>query len=243
VSRTAVLLLHGWNPDAGGSHADSWRQFCPYIQCQLEQSLYGLVGCNANCSGFSTSSTPDVYVVDTLDSWGTIDANVGHLEAYISTQPRLGSATALILVGHSMGGLIARAYAKAHPTRVQAIFTIDTPHLGTTDDFVQYAEALKHPGDMAFPLLTWDGAAAFNLRNPPEALAPTRIYEVSSEASLSLADEGLVLVLLEHDGCSTIMHTRRPRQGAPPLTWILLWQLSQGHAEPSSRLAPNNRPT
>ncbi len=46
------------------------------------------------------------------------------------------AAEKAILVCHSMGGLVARCYARQHPDKVQAIFLIGSPSLGAVEPYV-----------------------------------------------------------------------------------------------------------
>jgi len=63
---------------------------------------------------------------------GSIDAFAEQLHARIETLCADTKAAQIALVGHSMGGLVARAYLRAHgPARIARLVTMASPHHGT----------------------------------------------------------------------------------------------------------------
>lgn len=78
------------------------------------------------------------YAVDLAPVFGSIDDYAGLLHETIETVCRETGSARLVIVAHSMGGLAARAYLRAHGTaRIARIVTLGTPHHGT---------ALAHSG-------------------------------------------------------------------------------------------------
>ena len=69
----------------------------------------------------------------TLDNQGDIAANAKRLAAFISGSVRTkqGARVRPLLVGHSMGGLIARVAMGREETQAAGLFTIGTPHTGS----------------------------------------------------------------------------------------------------------------
>jgi alpha/beta hydrolase fold/IPT/TIG domain/FG-GAP-like repeat len=159
---TAILLLNGYNFERAGGHPNQWTAFRPTIPCQIKKYAFG-GDCSAGGETdaepippgtFGTdcrtdSSSPDpVCVVDNLDGRAqlqsehrfdvitgeqcTVQGNVPRLAEYINARPWLQDSE-LILIGHSYGGMIARAYAAEHPGKVKAIITMNTPHTGVPD--------------------------------------------------------------------------------------------------------------
>ncbi len=115
--KPAILLLHGYDPFHLGSHPEKWRDFV----------VSGL-----------RSDFPDatIRVVDNLDSWGEINKNAQALGEYINDRRNgVSDADYFILIGHSMGGLISRAYADSSPDKIRAIITIDSVLAANVHDF------------------------------------------------------------------------------------------------------------
>ncbi len=62
-----------------------------------------------------------------------IDEFVPAVQGAVESLCAASGAQQVIIVGHSMGGLVARAYLRAHGSaRVAHVFTIGTPHHGTS---------------------------------------------------------------------------------------------------------------
>ena len=81
--------------------------------------------------GLEASGVP-AYTHDLEPVYAGIDDYVPALAARIEDVCAQSGATQLALVGHSMGGLVARAYLRAHgPARVARLITLGTPHHGT----------------------------------------------------------------------------------------------------------------
>lgn len=74
------------------------------------------------------------WTIDLEPVFGDIDDLADGLADRIRAIPENPDAPGLIIVAHSMGGLVARACLKRHPalkTRVRELLTVGTPHAGT----------------------------------------------------------------------------------------------------------------
>lgn len=100
-----VLLLHGYACNSG-----YWTQ----LSARLREA------------GIS-------YCAPDLEPLGAgIDHYVAQVHAAIEQLCQAGHAQRVVIVAHSMGGLVARAYLRRYgPARVARIITLGTPHHGT----------------------------------------------------------------------------------------------------------------
>jgi pimeloyl-ACP methyl ester carboxylesterase len=131
------------------------------IACRIAQDVFheepgkcskpAHIETESNCT--AEGGPQRVCVVNTLDGRASIDVssikiclpqpgcpfsvwvpdNLTLLQRFIDDIPWIKEAEQLILIGHSYGGQIARAYATSHPGKVQGVITIDTPHNGVED--------------------------------------------------------------------------------------------------------------
>lgn len=103
--RPLLLLVHGY-----GCNRGAWW----WLRSRLEGLGYAV----------ATLNLEPVY--------GDIDGYVATLDARIESACREAGCEQLVLVGHSMGGLVARAYlATRGEQRVRQLVTIASPHAGT----------------------------------------------------------------------------------------------------------------
>jgi pimeloyl-ACP methyl ester carboxylesterase len=73
-----------------------------------------------------------VYTVNYGPPYGDIENFAGQLGAKIESVCAATGANRITLVGHSMGGLVARSYLRQRgPARIERIVTIGTPHHGS----------------------------------------------------------------------------------------------------------------
>ena len=73
-----------------------------------------------------------VATVSLNPPWADIDALAGVLAARIREVQAATGAQEVLLIGHSMGGLVSRAYLKDNPgARVPLLMTLATPHRGS----------------------------------------------------------------------------------------------------------------
>ena len=94
-------------------------------------------GCN---SGYWSHLTPLLdaahishAALDLEPMMGAIDDYVPLVERAVASLCLQSKVTKVIIVAHSMGGLVARAYVRAHgPGCIAHIFTMGTPHHGTS---------------------------------------------------------------------------------------------------------------
>ena len=94
-------------------------------------------GCN---SGYWADLTPRLAAarishatLDLAPVTGSIDAYVPLVEAGVNALLAATGASQVVIVAHSMGGLVARAWMRDHGApRVARIVTIGTPHHGTS---------------------------------------------------------------------------------------------------------------
>jgi len=72
------------------------------------------------------------YGVDLEPPGAPIDDYVPQVQAAVARLRRETGSAQVIVVAHSMGGLVARAYLRRHPdARVARVITLGTPHHGT----------------------------------------------------------------------------------------------------------------
>ncbi|MCI0553604.1 MAG: alpha/beta hydrolase, partial [Anaerolineae bacterium] len=147
VGKTVVLLLNGYKFNGTGPHPEQWRKFLPTIDCQIQEDFSDLLEAPNLCT-FGTYCVPGnngygVCVVDNLNSKGDINQNIENLRLYIRHRKWIDEADNLILIGHSYGGQISRAYAKLFPSKVKAIITLDTPHQGAIPSYVTLLTGYK----------------------------------------------------------------------------------------------------
>ena len=163
--KTVVLLLNGYNFWNIGPHPEQWHKFYPTIDCQMLSDFFG----TSFCSSLGTScpsgapSGDNVCVVDNLDGRGDINYNLAALASYINYRPWIRDADNLVLIGHSYGGQISRAFAAFHPEKTISVITLDTPHLGAKEAYV-WIKRNAHPltYDRAIQFFSEDGAANLN---------------------------------------------------------------------------------
>jgi IPT/TIG domain/Bacterial TSP3 repeat len=234
VGTPFVLLLRGYDfppcdtpQSASASGAVYWRNplfnnqspSTRPIECQIQTDFFGS---SAACSAGGFTACPDdsqadaphdhVCVVDTLNGKEGVEANVGALADYIHQRSYLVNAETLILIGHSYGGMIGRAYAACAsssspcPRNVGAILTLDTPHLGAKPWELElypvfhlgkeaYALATFEPcqvatwwQDTALPNFSVANARIFNGNYPPGKSPTTRIYPIATRRQYSVVD-------------------------------------------------------
>lgn len=101
-----VLLLHGY-----GCNSGYWAHLTPLLDA-------------ARISHASLDLEPIM---------GAIDDYVPLVARACESLCAQANASKVIIVAHSMGGLVARAYLREHgPERVAHVFTLGTPHHGTS---------------------------------------------------------------------------------------------------------------
>lgn len=72
------------------------------------------------------------FAMDYTPWFATIDAYAPQVEAAVDEIIAATGATQVVIVGHSMGGLVARAYlARCGDAKVAHVVTLGTPHQGT----------------------------------------------------------------------------------------------------------------
>ena len=122
-----LLLLHGY-----GCNSGYWARLTPMLDA-------------AHISHASIDMEPLLAGIDDF---------VPQVARAIDSLCAASGAARVIVVGHSMGGLVARAYLRAHgDARIAHVFTLGTPHHGT-------ALAERAPGANALQMRRWDRNAA-----------------------------------------------------------------------------------
>jgi pimeloyl-ACP methyl ester carboxylesterase len=129
ITPKPVILVHGWASDS-----DTWNAYGNYLS-STHPDWYGYA-----VTGMDTKFTPT----------NNIDENAVILGEYIEAVRNDTGACHVDIVGHSMGGLISRAYIQNHMPRlfngyirpaVSHFLMLGTPNLGSPCAYLQYAVA------------------------------------------------------------------------------------------------------
>lgn len=137
----------------------------------------------------------------TIDPVNSLDYNANLLANEINSNNFGVPNPHIILVGHSMGGIIARKYlANTRDERVKKLFTIDSPHTGSgwaeLGDQLWNGDAFPKPFP-AYSQMTRQGMIAQNaLMLQHERNLNTQYYLLSTKRQVYLEAEGL---LVEHN--------------------------------------------
>jgi pimeloyl-ACP methyl ester carboxylesterase len=126
VGDPALLFIHGWSSD----HT-FWRDQIPEFQKRHRVVAVDL-------RGLGESDAPDE------------DATIGQFTDDIAWLSRKIGLDKPVIVGHSMGGLIAFKFVQQHQEMARAAVIVDTPLLPLTDEikgrFSALVSALQSPG-------------------------------------------------------------------------------------------------
>lgn len=104
-ARLPVVLVHGYVGNRG-----VWRPFARALRARGES----------------------VWAATYEPVYGSIESSVPQLAAQIDAAREASGQARVVLVAHSMGGLVARAYLRAHAgAKVARVVTLGTPHRGS----------------------------------------------------------------------------------------------------------------
>jgi triacylglycerol lipase len=144
-----------------------------------------------------------VYTVSLTPLFGSIDALVPKLETRIEAICAETGAAQIMLVAHSMGGLVTRAYMAgmdAHPMRIAALATLGTPHHGTRIGKLGIGINVEQMREHSAWLQTLEAAETAH-PNPPPTLS---IYTLNDD--LVYPAESSVLTWAENVPVSGVGH-------------------------------------
>lgn len=203
--RSPLLFLHGF-----GASLDQWR----YTLAPLAQDrpvyaldLLGFGGSHKAATRFGA----DLWVAQVHDFW----------TRWLGQRP-------LVLVGHSLGALVALSFAIAHPTVVERLILLTLP-AAREELLPAWADALSRPVEQLFstpllirPLFYWVRRRGFI------GAALKRLYQVPERVDATLVTQ---FVAPTHDrgAARTLCYLVQSRTGATftPATKTLVRQLSQ----------------
>jgi len=118
-----VVFLHGLASDS-----TTWRRVLPLLHKGIRTITFDLLG-------FGTSPKPE---------WSKYDLS-SHADAAALTIKKMHLGIPVVLVGHSMGSLIAVELAKRHPELVKQLILCSMP-LYVNDDIASATDAYKKTG-------------------------------------------------------------------------------------------------
>ena len=110
--------------------------------------IHGVL-CNAGvwlgmCGSLRARGVGPIYTIDLVPPLASIDDFAEQLAKRIDAILAETGARTVSLVGHSMGGLVARAYLQRHgASRVARVVTIGTPHAGSVLAWLFPGESLR----------------------------------------------------------------------------------------------------
>jgi pimeloyl-ACP methyl ester carboxylesterase len=99
---------------------------------KLGYNFYGSMIDSLKKNGYKENKNLFLFPYDwRMDNFNQVSA----LDKLVNQAIAKSGSQKVILLGHSMGGLIARAYAQQHPDKVDSLITMGTPWWGAPKDF------------------------------------------------------------------------------------------------------------
>jgi len=141
-----------------------------------------------------------VYTINYGPPFADIERFAEQLAARVEAVCAVTGAPRVVLVAHSMGGLVARAYLRRHgPTRVARLVTLATPHHGSLLAYSFPGRGLTqmHPGNPWLEQLNRDEAK-------PSPLAVTSIW--SRHDTMVMPQASSVLACAENIALTGVAH-------------------------------------
>jgi hypothetical protein len=192
-----------------GAHGLQWtRQYYDSHQLvhQQEQFLQ-----NGTWNGQSTNLSSfvyDVYAIDFCEQGGALHANflraqTDYVATVITTLMRTCNTTKITLVGHSMGGLVARSIPMFHPSRqkISNLITLATPHerlpYGFDETLHDFYKLLDSHEEQA-TLVSISGGLRDEMIPPSVCHARNNTNTYSVRTCTCIPKSSLVLYLLEY---------------------------------------------
>jgi pimeloyl-ACP methyl ester carboxylesterase len=186
-ARLPVLLVHGY-----GCNHGYWRQ----------------LGARLSLEGISH------YAVDLEPVTAGIDDYVPEIARAVEQLCAATGSSKVLIVGHSMGGLVARAYLRRHgAARIARVLTLGTPHHGTGLASFGLGQNAAQMRRIVLPVL----GAAGDMIAPPEQAAPLGAAKAGQPWLGALA-------ACEGDDCRgliTSIYTHHDNIVAPQLSSVL----------------------
>ena len=146
-----------------------------------------------------------IYTISLTPLFGSIDALVPKLDARIEAICAETGASQVMIVAHSMGGLVARAYiarevATSRSSRIASLVTLGSPHHGTELGRLGFGLNTGQMRDQSAWLRTLEAAEAVNVGRP----ATLSIYTLNDD--LVYPAESSVLAWAENVPVSAVGH-------------------------------------
>jgi pimeloyl-ACP methyl ester carboxylesterase len=200
--RSPLLLLHGF-----GASLDQWRYNLAPLAAERPVYALDLLGFGGSQKAATTFGT-DLWVAQVHDFW----------TRWLGQQP-------MVLVGHSLGALVALTTAIAHPQAVQRLVLLTLP-AAREELMPAWADALARPVERLFstpllirPLFYWARRRRF-IR-----AALKGIYQVPERVDGALVEQFVVSHPRSRRGPHPLLsgpvphrgslHPRHPNPGAP----------------------------
>ena len=217
VERPPLLLVHGY----GCSRAAWW-----WLRHRLEAQ--GWVVATINLEPIYTD----------------IEHYVGPLAQRIDTVLAETGAVRLILVGHSMGGLVIRAYLRRHGAdKVQRVVTLGTPYGGSELARIAFGANGRQmvPGNDWLDRLADDGlhVETITLVGPHDNyVMPQTNLILAGAQSLALDGLGHLAMLYSPRVVDALVASLRGTEADSFLIWPCLRKMSKRQSPPSSTTKP-----